>query len=105
MIRGVVEDDCVIDLIKKELLPDDASITDCVRLLVYLDYCVKNCGVVNLISIGNKEVHLIEYWNKKGFIEVNNSSYNKDETLRVCVSKKMYDIMCRVLWEAYVEKI
>ena len=102
MKRGVVSNEDVISMIRRELLPDGLDVSDVVRFLPYLDYCTKNGGSVSLNRVSDVEIFLLEFLSKKGLIRI--KSNESDGVLFVAISEKMYEFINSVLWDAYVVK-
>lgn len=70
--------------------------TEQIRLLVFIDYCLKNGGSINPSRITISEDNIIRHWCFCGYLEY------IDDTHLKCTSKEFYDIMCEILWDAYV---
>lgn len=70
--------------------------TEQVRLLAYIDYCLKNGGSINPRQISISEYNTIRHWSSCEYLEYT------DETHIKCLSKEFYNIMCEILWDAYV---
>ena len=107
MTRGVIKSDDVKEVVMSELLPQgkdaDASDVQCaVRLLPYVDYAVKNGGVFHASALSYEEVALLEYWNERGLIKLNDTPHDYD--CGVAISARMFEIINKVLWDAYVLK-
>lgn len=66
-----------------------------VRLLPYIDYVLKNGGMLRESYLSLAESEILAEWCEKGFLEVSHCKLS-------CTSKEFYDIMCEILWDKYV---
>lgn len=72
------------------------------RLFPYLDYCLKNGGILNVFKLSTEELFYI--LNNEDIKITEKSIDGKDYELKITVTKEFYDIMQEFLWECYVEK-
>lgn len=90
--RGFLTDESLI----REFAPDFDT-TKVVRLMPYLDYCLKNQGYVNLDKISDDEVDMLEYFCERKLIIM-------DGCRITSIDKQFYDFIQNVLFDAYVCK-
>lgn len=64
--------------------------------MVYVDYCLKNGGSFSYSACTIDELELLEEWCDKNWLG------DDDDGKIWCKSKEFYDIMCEILWDAYI---
>lgn len=96
-MRGILNDEIIS--IATPFFNSDFT-TKHLRLLPYIDYCLKNGGKINLASINKEEYFIIDEWEDKKFITLNKNNCN----IIITCSKEFYDIMQQIMWISYVEK-
>ena len=78
----------------REFLGEELLITE-LRLLPYIDYCIKNGGEFSYGKINGEEQVILECWAERGYIEIGHRN--------VACTREFYDFIQRVLWLGYVE--
>lgn len=78
----------------REFLGEELMNTE-LRLLPYLDYCIKNSGEFSWSKVDAEERVILESWAEREFLEVENHN--------VACTREFYDFIQRVLWLGYVE--
>ena len=91
--RGTVTTQANTELCQKLSYADTAT-TSVPRLLAYIDYVSKNGGKIDLSKITHEELNTLIQWHDRGLIDYS------DDTIKL--SHAFYQMMCQILWEAYV---
>lgn len=70
-----------------------------VRLLSYVDYCLKNGGDIDWRKLSESEIGLIQEFCVKRWL-----GFNPSTERYYVISKEFFDVMTDILWDAYVLK-
>lgn len=92
-LRGILTD----ELLNNELLHyvPQFDTTSVVRLLPYLDYCLKNQGYIDVYKMTSIEVDMIEHFCDKKLIVIDGDRITS-------IDKQFYDFIQNVMYNAYV---
>lgn len=71
------------------------------RLFPYMDYGLKNMGILELVKLNVQEYECIEKLAEQGFVAIIDEN---DRTMTLIVKKSFYTFLQEVLWESYVVK-
>ena len=65
------------------------------RLISYVQYIMVNTQNVDIRHINPEEMAILRKWHDTGYITLSGSN--------ISVSKNFWDMMCEILWVAYVD--
>ena len=90
-LRGMASEQ--VQILCKEFLGREISTKE-LRLFPYIDYCLKNWGVLSRSKVNKEEMEILNSYDE-GLIKIENGEITY-------ISNDFYNFIQKVLWEAYV---
>lgn len=81
--------------LKSEYYFDREMTTTELRLMPYIDYCLKNSGRIEDSKINNDDLNILKLWESQGYIDYSHGN--------ISVTREFYDIIQDFLWLGYVD--